>query len=132
MEQISKREFYAKYAHKQDKMYIRSAAILAYVCAAITLAVGLLLENYFILIDVAIIVGMALGVQIAKSRVCAVILLIYSCVSMIITLVITGKVTGWWLICVGICAVLGTFHVHKDYQRYLLSNQSEPANRQSF
>lgn len=68
MEEISKKEFYAKYANKRDKGNIRWAAILAYICAAISLAAGLLIQNYFIVIDVALIVGFALGIQIAKSR----------------------------------------------------------------
>ena len=41
MEQISKREYYAKYANKRDKGNIRYAAIMAYVCAAISLAPGI-------------------------------------------------------------------------------------------
>lgn len=120
MEGISKRAFYAKYANRRDKGNIRIAAILAYVCAAISLAAGLLIQNYFIVIDVALIVGFALGVQIAKSRVCAVLLLVYACISTILTLISTGQITGWWLIIVGVLAVMGTFRFHKDYQKYLL------------
>lgn len=123
MEPISKREFYAKYANKRDQRNIRWAAILAYVCAAASLALGMLLKNYSILIDVALIVGFALGVQFARSRVCAVLLLVYACLSTILTLISTGQVTGWWLIVVGIWAIIGTFNFHKDYQKYLLSNK---------
>lgn len=120
MEEISKKEFYAKYANKRDKGNIRWAAILAYICAAISLAAGLLIQNYFIVIDVALIVGFALGIQIAKSRACAVLLLVYSCISTILTLISTGQIAGWWLIIVGVWAVMGTFNFHKDYQKYLL------------
>ena len=93
---------------------------MAYVCAAISLVAGLLIQNYLIVIDVALIVGFALGIQIAKSRACAVLLLVYSCISTILTLISTGQIAGWWLIVVGVWAVMGTFNFHKDYQKYLL------------
>ena len=123
MEQISKKEYYAKYANKRDKGNIRYAAIMAYVCAAISLALGIYIKNYLIVIDVALIVGLALGVQIAKSRVCAILLLIYGCISTILTTISTGRVSGWWLIIVGVWAVIGTFNFQKDYQKYLQTNQ---------
>ncbi|MBS6217909.1 MAG: hypothetical protein KH704_13435 [Clostridiales bacterium] len=124
--EISKNEFYAKYANKRDKGNIRGAAVLAYGCAAISLAAGILIQNYLIVIDVALIVGFALGIQIAKSRACAVLLLVYSCTSMILTLVSTGRVTGLWLILVGVWAVMGTFHFHKDYQKYRSEMKQQP------
>ena len=123
MEQISKREYYAKYANKRDKGNIRYAAIMAYVCAAVSLALGIYIKNYLIVIHVALIVGLALGVQIAKSRVCAILLLIYGSVSTILTTISTGRVSGWWLIIVGVWAVIGTFNFQKDYQKYLQTNQ---------
>lgn len=119
METLSKREFYARYANKRDKGNILVASILAYICAAITLAVGLLMQNYYILIDVVLIIGLTLGIQIGKSRACAVILLVYSCISTLLGLINTGKVTGWWLIIVGIWAIMGTFNLQKDYRNYL-------------
>lgn len=123
MEPMSKNEFYKKCANKRDQKNIRWAAILAYVCAAASLALGMLMGNYSILIDVALIVGFALGVQFARSRVCAVLLLVYACFSTILTLISIGQLTGWWLIVDGIWAIIGTFHFHKDYQKYLLSSE---------
>ena len=123
MEEISKKEFYAKYANKRDKGNIRWAAILSYVCAAISLAAGLLMQNYLIVIDVALVVGLALGIQIAKSRACAVLLLVYSCINTIIMSISYKRVSGWWLIFVGIWAVMGTFNFHKDYRKYRLERQ---------
>ena len=128
MEQISKKEYYEQYANQRDKRNIRWAAILAYVCAAISLALGILLKNYSILIDVVLIVGLALGVQIAKSRVCAVLLLVYSSINTLFSLISTGQVAGWWLIVVGIWAVVGTFNFHKDYQKYLSETKSQNIN----
>lgn len=130
MERISKKEYYAKYANKQDKLNIQMAAILTYICGGISLISGLFAQNYYMIIDVVLIVGLALGLHIARSRVCAVLILIYSCLSSILALINTGRVTGWWLILVGVWAVRGTINFHKDYQRYLSETSSDTSERQ--
>ena len=119
MEQITKRTFFAEYANRRDKRNIRGAAIGAYLCAALSLGVGVLMQNYFIIVDVVLIVGLALGIQLAQSRVCAVLLLVYACINTILGLIGTGQLSGWLLILVGIWAVSGTINLHKDYQSFL-------------
>ena len=57
MEYLSKREFYKKYATKKDKSNIKSAAIFAYICAGVSLGLGLLQQNYSVIIDVALASG---------------------------------------------------------------------------
>lgn len=69
MEQLSKKQFYAQCASKKDKGNIRAAAILGYICAGATLLLGVLMQNYFIIIDVAIILGLSLGIHLAQNRV---------------------------------------------------------------
>lgn len=122
MESISKKEFYIKYANKKDKGNIQAAVICAFIIVAVNLLLGIIAKNYFVLIDVLLIGGLALGIQIGKSRVCAVLLLAYSVISLLFTLILTGRVTGWWVVLVGICAVRGTFTLHKDYKEYLQSD----------
>lgn len=119
MEQLSKKQFYAQCASKKDKGNIRAAAILGYICAGATLLLGVLMQNYFIIIDVAIILGLSLGIHLAQNRVCAVLLLIYSLINVIFSLLATGQISGWWLIIVGVCGIIGTFDFHKNYQNYL-------------
>ena len=115
MEQLSKKQFYAQCASKKDKGNIRAAAILGYICAGATLLLGVLMQNYFIIIDVAIILGLSLGIHLAQNRVCAVLLLIYSLINVIFSLLATGQISGWWLIIVGVCGIIGTFDFHKNY-----------------
>ena len=57
MEQLSKKQFYAQCASKKDKGNIRAAAILGYICAGATLLLGVLMQNYFIII----VIGMVLA-----------------------------------------------------------------------
>lgn len=121
MELITKKEFYANHANQRDKRNILWAVGVAYICAALSMAAGLITHDYYVLIDVALIVGLTLGIQLAQSRACAVLLLVYACFNTIITLVTTGRVAGWLIILVGIWAVIGTFNFYKDYQKYLQS-----------
>lgn len=125
MEKITKREFSARYANKRDRRNVRTAAIVSYVCAALILVMGLILQDYFMLLDVVLVVGLALGVHLAKSRTCAVVLLVYACISGILTTVSTGQLSGWLLILAGIWAVIGTFNFHKDYLAFLQNGQEE-------
>ena len=126
MEQLSKKQFYAQCAGKKDKGNIRAAAILGYICAGVTLLLGVLMQNYFIIIDVAIILGLSLGIHLAQSRVCAVLILIYSLINVIFSLLATGQISGWWLIIVGVCGIIGTFDFHKNYQNYLSTFAAQP------
>lgn len=84
------------------------------------------MQNYFIIIDVALILGFSLGVHIGKSRACAVLLLIYAIINLIISLITTGQITGWWLIIVGVCGIMGTFNFYKDYRNYLATFDQQP------
>ena len=114
---VSKREFYRHHASKSARSNVRGSAILSYVVAGISLVFGLLMMgNPFILVDVVIIVLLGLGVQLLQSRVCAILLLVYSVYSCLITTLTSGQLSGWWLIIAGICAVMGTFKLQKEYR----------------
>lgn len=114
--QISKQEFYKKHASKSVRSNVRTGAILAYVVAGISLVAGvLLMGNPFILVDVVIMVLLGLGVQLLQSRVCGILLLVYSIFSCMIATVSNGQLSGWWLIIAGVCAVSSTFKLHKEY-----------------
>lgn len=119
MEELKKKEFCEKYAGKKNKDDIKGAAFLTYICAAISVGLGFFMHNYSVLVDVVLIVGLALGVQIAKSRACAVLILIYACINTVIMSISYGRVSGWWLILAGVWAVRATFKLHKEYQKFL-------------
>ena len=129
MEYLSKREFYKKYATKKDKSNIKSAAIFAYICAGVSLGLGLLQQNYSVIIDVALIAGLGLGIHLLRSRVCASLLLLYGFANSIFGLLSTGRIQGWWLILAGFMAVQATFHFHKAYRLFRIQDilpQEEP------
>lgn len=69
--------------------------------------------------DVVLIIGLGLGIQFARSRVCSVLMLVYSILNVIFIAISIGGIGGWWLIIIGIYAVKCTFNLNKEYKRFL-------------
>ena len=115
----TKKEFLDLPQNKQVKREINSSSIICYVCAAITLAVGIATDGFpLVLIDLAILVGMGLGIQLAHSRVCAIILCAYSVINMILALISTGRPAGYLIVIAGVFAVIYTFKAEKLWKQY--------------
>jgi hypothetical protein len=105
---------------------IRSAWIACLVSAAMTLLMigvvmatgrgGLGLQGPIDLIDVVFILGMAFGIS-RKSRVCAVLMLVYFAFSKYLIIRASGQVSGAWLGLVFLWfyaqGVIGTFEYHR-------------------
>ncbi len=128
---LSRAEFDQHPLVKKCRGNILGSAIVMYICAAITLlATVLLANNLFGLIDVAILAGLGLGVQLGRSRVCAVIACVYSVINMLITLITTHQVGGYLMVIAAIYAVLSTFQYAKAWKTYQLTGQF-PASRKS-
>lgn len=115
--EITKSEFCKTYALDATRKNIRASAILCYISAVVT-GVLAILVNPLSLIDAAVLLVMGLVIQLKQSRVCAVILLAYSIFSCVITLVETGRFTGWLIILAGVFAVIYTFRLEKEYQAF--------------
>ena len=115
----TRQEFLKLPENRQLHSQIRTAAIICYACAGITLALGLAMDLFpFVLIDVAILVGMGLGIHLAQSRACAIILLCYSLFNLIIGFVESGKPNGVLLVLAGVMAVIYTFKAEKAWKEY--------------
>lgn len=74
---MTKSEFWKNAVPKNVKGQVVTAAVFAYISAAMTLVLGFLTGNFLVLIDVLLVLGLGLGVHLAKSRVCAIILAAY-------------------------------------------------------
>ena len=66
---------------------------MLYICAAITILVGIFTDNLAIFLDAGIILGFALGAHLAQSRVCALIVCIYGIFNKISVLMSPER--GW-------------------------------------
>ena len=81
---MTKKEFNECANIKSITKNITAAAIIAYVIGAITFIVNVVMAgNIAGLVDVMIVVGLGLGIHLAKSRACAVIITAYSIINFI-------------------------------------------------
>lgn len=97
---------------------IKAAGILFYICGGFTALTMFLTGNLLTLINIFIVVGLGLGVHIAKSRVCAIIVLVYSLYNLIYMLIATGRPGGYLIVAAGITAVIATFKYQKHWKLY--------------
>lgn len=104
---------------KQASTNVLVGAICIYICAFISLVLNVFVnENIFAIIDIALMIGLALGVQFARSRVCAILLLIYSLINMIISIAVLGTLGGWLIFAAAIDAVIGTVKFQSLWENY--------------
>lgn len=116
--EITKAEFYRNHAPDKIRNNIRGSAILCYISAVVTAVVAVLAANPFMFIDVAIILGVGLAIHLKQNRACAVVLLVYGIASCLLTLLQTGRFTGWLIILAGVFAVIYTFRLEKEYRAF--------------
>lgn len=115
---MSKKEFSKHPNIKKCSGNIKGSAIALYVCAGITMAAGLFMDNYLSILDVMIIVGLALGIHLAQSRACSIILCAYSIFNVIIMIASTGKPGGWLIVIAAVDAIIYTFRFQKAWKEY--------------
>ena len=113
---ISRKEFIDQYIEPSLRKNIASIAILCYVCAGLTFVVSCL-SNPIGIIDALILTGLALGMHLAKSRICAILILIFSIIEVLLALV-SGSFPFWWLLA-GISAVTTFSKIEKQYKQFL-------------
>lgn len=107
---------------------IKSSAITGYVCAGITAVFNLVLGNPSGLIDAAILLGLSLGIHFKKSFACAVAILVYSIINIIVCLVLFGKTGGILILFVGIYSVKATSELNKLWKSYITTGGIPPVS----
>lgn len=121
---MSKAEFYKQPALKKNRANINACAIITYICAACTFLINIVLVNNVSgMLDVCLLLGLGLGIHLGKSRVCAIILLVYAGINAIYTIVLTGRLGGYLIIICGIYAVIETFKLQKAWKEYELTGR---------
>lgn len=112
---VSKQEFFKKYAPKSFKTAILITSIIGYVFVAVGL-INVLLVSIFAIADTAIQLGLILGVHIAKSKGCAIALLVYGIISMIISTLSMGMLAGWAWVAIPIAYLVVFSKAEKEYK----------------
>lgn len=114
---MTKAEF-EKHANMKPVMgNIKGSAIIMYICAAINL-ITCIDDILFGLFIAFAFVALGLGIQIAKSRVCAIIVLVYSIINTLAYLILYQQKAGWLIILAGVYATMATFQYHKAWKAY--------------
>lgn len=114
----TKKEFMKLPENKRIRSELTAAAIITFVCAAINVILGAVSGNWTILIDVAIMVGLGLGLMLAHSRACAVVLLIYGVLNVVLGMIQTGTPSGYLILIAGVLAVIYAFKAEKLWKQY--------------
>ena len=97
----------------------KTSGIISYVCAALTALITIVVGgNVYGIVDVILLLAFGLGVHLKKSRVCAILLLIYAVINVVVTLISTGKFQGYLILLAGIYAVVSTFKIDKSWKEY--------------
>ena len=131
-QKMTKKEFLKHPNLKKCKGNINASAILLYFCAGITMIATVLLtltvaSGLGTIIDVLLLVGMGLGIQLAQSRACSIVVFIYSIINFIYGVIMTGRATGWLIVVAGICAIIYTFKFQKAWKEYEQTGMIPPA-----
>ncbi|MCM1188704.1 MAG: zinc ribbon domain-containing protein [bacterium] len=119
---LTKKEFWELPAVKPCRVNINTAAGIIYACCVLNVALKVTgssyLGQYVSVIEALLVAGVAVWMQLAKSRTAAILLLVYGILSMIISSVLAGKIVGWFIPLAGAYAVVYTFRFQKDWKRY--------------
>ena len=117
---VSKKEFINKYAQPSLRKDIKNIAIICYICAGLTFLVSCAVNPGGI-IDALLLLGFALGMHLGRSKVCAILVFILSCIEVLAGLITLGVPPIWWLVA-GIWALV-TFHkIDKQYRQFISGN----------
>ncbi len=117
-QKVSKREFCKYYAKPSTRKEITGSCVIAYVCAGLTLLTAFI-SGLGVLIDVLLILGLALGIHIGKSLVCAILLTVYAGINTTYALISSGRLGGWLILAAGIIAIVYVARLNKEYKAYL-------------
>lgn len=114
----NRKDFINNYADPSLRKEIKNYAILCYVCAGLSLVVAFFV-NWAGILDALILLGLSLGMHLGRSKVCAILILVMGAASMIVNLIVAGKVAGWLILLAGIFAVKVFNKADKHYKAYL-------------
>lgn len=126
---LDKKTFLKKYSVGAKECL--AAAIMGYITAGITAIVSIAGVGYFdlyALIDVAVVLTLCIIIQLLRSRIASILLLVYAFVSMISMVVNSGVFGGWLVLAAGISALVGSLKCVEEWKAYQARSQSPAQN----
>ncbi len=116
--QMTRKEFLQLPAMKSCKSNINSCGIILYVLAAINIVIQIVVKSYAF-VDALLLLVLGLGIHLGKSRVASVLCLVYGAFNTFYLFYLTGRLSGWWILLIGIDAVTYTFRYHRAWGKYV-------------
>lgn len=113
---ITKKEYFEKYAGESFYRDLKVAAITSYVCAGLNAIISLVLWP-FGLIDSVVVAILALCMHLYKNKGCAIAILAYAGCSTLIGLINTGVFSGYLGLAAGVIAVIAFVNAEKRYKK---------------
>ena len=115
---LTKKQLIQYPAFSKERTNFTGAIIVGYLSTFITFAFAMFSQQYSMLVDVVLILGLTLGIQFKYSRVCSVILFVYSIINTIGGFISSGRFTGLLIVAGGYCAVRASFSFAKAWKEY--------------
>lgn len=116
---MSKKEFYKHPNLSSVKKQIDGCGIVMYALAIINAVIYAIAGDILsAVVSLILMLGLGLGIHLAKSRVCAILLTVYGAVNVIVVFISTGRFSGWLFLLIGVYAIIYTFKFQKAWKQY--------------
>ncbi len=114
IEYVSKKEYLQKHASEEFYKNIKTCAIASYVMIGFN--VLRLFASPRVILDIALLLGLTFGVHLKKSKVCAILLLLYGIINLIIMSIGAGRLAGWMWILIPVIYLQYFNKAEKEYK----------------
>ena len=115
------KEFVERFEDETTKKTMKSASIILYVFAAINLVFALISGT--LPLDAIILAGLGYWYSRTYSNKCAIALLAYAVLSMVLSLVYNGELSGWLILILGLLVFSRTQKAQKAFDEYQRNGQ---------
>ncbi len=116
---ISRKEYADKYAPRDIRNHIRSAAIIGYISSAVTLIFGIVFLDIFSMVSALIILGVSLGLHLTYQRGWAIALVSIGGFGCLLSIILSGSVSSYLIIAAGVGAIISCNTFEKSYQQFI-------------
>lgn len=110
-------EFYKSNKMRAVSKNIFTCAVLGYVLSGLTLYLNVIKNGLYSSIPtVVVLLACSVLIHLLQSRVAAIVLTAFSVLNIYITSVGNGRLSGWWVVFIGVYAIILTFKFQKAWQ----------------
>ena len=113
---MTQREFFKSPQMNVISKNIFTCAVIGYAIAGLTLYLDVIQGgNYYSIATVVVLTACSVLIHLLQSRAAAIVLTAFSAMVVLITNVQNGKFSGWWVVLVGVYAIIYTFKFQKAW-----------------